>query len=104
MKWLPWIITALSVGATAMLLIARFELQAEQPFLDADQDIINRSIHMYAAEQRRSAEDVMSNRFPVVARGPQMRCVNLLLKLNSLGSSPVYCFDERNNLIYRARF
>lgn len=98
---LLWTAFVVSVLANIALAYACILNSSERSYLRSDSRIISRSIEIYAGDTRQSIRDAMTNRYPVVAQGPGMRCVNLQFESESFGSIPVFCFDGDERLIYK---
>jgi hypothetical protein len=74
------------------------------PYYYSDQPLVDRAIHIYAQETRQKPKSVLEHRFPAVVRTRDQTCVNLFLPRGTIGSMPVYCFDnDSGRLTYQAR-
>lgn len=83
-------IVGLSVATIAQHLTIS-KLQSQRPFLPSDRKAIEVARSMFKKETGSADEDVR-NRFPVVIRFGNVRCVALMIPRGYIGRTPVYCF------------
>ncbi len=92
----------LSFIANIYLLKVIRDSASETPYARNDQLIIRKSINKYAESTGQTETEAMRDRFPVVARGADDRCVNLRLSRGGAGLTPIYCYDDNGYLIYQS--
>ena len=84
--------------ATALYLLAAIsieDLRREFPVLPADEMIVKDAVERWVGGMHGTMEDTI----PIVVHFRDRRCVVLYLRLPSLGSDGVYCYNFDNQLI-----
>ncbi|MES2450159.1 MAG: hypothetical protein V4610_06290 [Pseudomonadota bacterium] len=76
-------------------------LNQEPGFYKTDQDFVNNAIKLWSAEVKEEENVAMQNRYAVAVHFPDEVCVELRLRLGSLGGNPVYCFDRKSKAVTR---
>lgn len=100
---------ALSAGLLISLICLSFWQQAEieaarrqPPYYESDQDYITEAINLWATKNRENHVAAVKNRYPVSVHFRDTVCIELRLKLGSVGGNPTYCFNRKTlRLVYK---
>ncbi len=72
------------------------DLRQEFRIAPRDAGIVRDAISKWSMRDR-PADRSMKNRFPIVLHLPHQRCVVLWLRIPSVGLSPSYCYELKND-------
>lgn len=61
----------------------------------SDQPYVDRAVNMWSTKVQIAPVQAMENRYPVTVHLNEITCVELRLKVGSVGGNPTYCFNDK---------